>query len=260
MDISNYTTYDLPVPYKGLEIYPATIRDYGLFNVYSTCLTIEKNLIPDPKVIAMKELEYIYYASTEEGGEKPYLIFFDRLLSLVLKDDSFGDIQKSVLRYKVNEKGKPLFVIGDIMYDSEDFGNIKDIIANQNLVELPDENISKEVRDSLERAREYKRKLSGQKPATLEEYIVSLSVVTGWELEYIYSMSIRKFIKSIERLDNFVHYKIYLAASMSGMVEFKDKSFIKHWLSNFEEDKYKDVSIDYSALQGKVSFEDAKKK
>ena len=115
------------------------------------------------------------------------------------------------------------------------------------------------MRDSLEKAREYKRRLSKEKPASLEDYIISIAVATGWEMEYIYSMPIRKFQKTISRLDNYIHYKIYLAASMSGMVEFKDKSFIKHWLSNLDtKDKYSDVSVDLDALQNKISLGSAK--
>jgi len=73
-------------------------------------------------------------------------------------------------------------------------------------------------------------------------------------------MTIRKFLKSIRRMDNLIHYKIYLAASMSGMVEFKDKSFIKHWLSQLDdENKYSDVSVDLDEIQDKVSLESAKK-
>ena len=256
-NILNYLTFDLPVPYKNLKIYPATVRDYIEFSTYSECLTLDKNSIPDPKIISMTELEYIYYST--EKDNKPYLFFFDRLLAICLKDEEdFENLKESILRYKYNETHNPFFIIGENKYDSKDFINIKNIICQQNLVDIPDENISKEVRDSLEEARKYKNK--GKRPATLEDYIVSLSNFTGWEIEYIYSMTVRKFIKSLERINNLIHYKIYMTASMSGFVEFKDKSFIKHWLENLDEkDKYKDVALDLEAVQSKLNFEDAKK-
>jgi hypothetical protein len=48
---------------------------------------------------------------------------------------------------------------------------------------------------------------------------------------------------------------------MSGFVEFKDKSLLKHWLTRLEKkDDYKDVSIPLEKIKGKISFEDAKKK
>jgi len=260
MDISRYVTYDLPVPYRNIIIYPAIVKDYFHFAIYSQCLTTEKNFIPDIKLISMTELEYLYYGTIQSPDKTPYLFQLDRLLSICLKEDkSFEKIEKSVERYKQDEKGKPFFIIDNEEYRANDYDEIKKIICEQNFIELPDPTISKEVRDSLEEARRYKQKIAGNIPGSFEDYIISLSTVTGWTQEYIHSMSIRKFIKSIRRMDNLIHYKIYLAASMSGMVEFKDKSFIKHWLTNIDEtDKYRDVSMDLDAMKDKISMESAK--
>jgi hypothetical protein len=261
MDIIYYLTYDLPIPYRNILLYPATVKDYLLFMTYAQCFTLDKNSIPDAKILTMTELEYLFHlAKSESEDENPYLLWFDRVLSVCLRDDkSFANMEESIKRYHVDEKGKPFFFIGEEKYTPKDFDNIKKIICEQNLVELPDENISKEVRDSLEKAEQYKRKMQGTKPASFEDYIASLAMVTGWTFEYVYSMSIRKFTKSLKRLDNYIHYRIYLAASMSGMCEFKEKSFIKHWLSGIEENKYGDVSIDLTTIQNKISLESAKK-
>jgi len=261
MDINYYINYDLPIPYRNINIYPVTVKEYLLFNAFSGSLTFEKNLIPDVKIISMTNLEYVFYSVQEDKEENhPYLLWFDRLLHLCLKDEkSFESLEKSVERYKYDEKGKPFFIIGDEKYTFVDFDKMKAIICNQNLIELPDETISKEVRDSLEEARKYKERLSGEVPGSLEDYIVSLTIATGWTLEYVYSMPIRKFIKSIRRLDSLIHYKIYLSASMSGMVTFKDTSFVKHWLlGSADGGKYKDVSVDLDTIQRKVSMESAK--
>lgn len=260
MDLQSYLTFDLPVPYKKLLLYPVLVKDYTTLSYASLCLKTDKNSIPDPKFIRMTELEYLYYASQEESST-PYVVLLDRLLGLTLRDDeSFADIATSIQRYKYTKDQKPVFFIGEEEYNSEDFMAIKKILAEQNEIELIDTNISKEVRDSLDKAREYKHKLNGEKPASLEDYIVAMAIATGWTLEYISSMTVRKFQKAMGRLDNLIHYKIYLAASMSGMVSFKDKSFIKHWLSNLDtKDKYADVSVNLDALQDKISLESAKK-
>jgi hypothetical protein len=263
MDISYYATYDLPVPYKDLLVYPATVKDYMLFNVYAQCLTFDKNTIPNKKVISMTNLEYMFYSAENEEKDIPYLLLFDRLLSICLKDDeSFRNPEESLLRYKYDTNKKPFFEIKSTKYTPKDFDELKIIICEQNMIELPDETISSDVRKSLEKAREYKKSLNKSKTdISLEDYIVSLSVATGWSIDDIYKMSIRKFIKSIQRYDNLIHYKIYLTASMSGMVEFKDTSFIKHWLSNLDDaDKYNDVSIDLDKVKDKVSLESAKAK
>lgn len=259
METTIYNTFDLPVPYRGLNIYPIKVRDYFMFNSYVSSLTIDKNSMGDPDIIRMSELEYVFFTAENNINEQPYLLWFDRLLKLCLvEDESFEKIEKSIQRYKYDENNKPYFLINNQKYFSNDFVEIKNIICEQNMVDLPDENISKEVRDSLEEAKRIKNKNSS--PGTLEDYVISLSTVTGWKPEYIYSMTVRKFIKSIRRYDNLIHYKIYLSASMSGMVEFKDKSFIKHWLNNLDEkDKYKDVSLGLDEIQSRLSFQEAKK-
>jgi len=247
----NYTTFDIPVPYKGLNIYPVRVKDYGRMSILSKSLTVDKNSIPDAKIISMTYLEYLYHISTDE--KTPYLFFFDMLLGIVLREDkSFTNTSDSIGRYHLDSKGKPYFTIGDKSYDSNDFEEIREILCEQNLIDTPDENMQKEVRDALEAAKVYKARISGEKQGSLEDYIISLSVSTGWKIEDIYEMSVRKFIKSIRRMDNLIHYKIYLAASMSGMVEFKNTDFIKHWLTNLDEGIYDGVTVELDEVQEKL--------
>lgn len=255
------STFDKPYKYKKLLIYPVKVESYYEFLIYSNSLTLEKNSTPSPKIIEMGYLEYLMWSTMEDMEKTPYIFWLDRLLSICLRDErEFDDFEGSIQRYKVDENNKVFFIINGEKYDEYDFEEIKKIIAEQNLIELPDENMSKDVRDSLEAARRYKERLSGSTPGSFEDYIISLAITTGWSFEYIYSLTIRKFMNSIRRLDNLIHYKIYLNASMSGMVEFKDKSFIKHWLNNLEDkDKYGDVSMDLDNMQNKISMESAKK-
>ncbi len=97
----------------------------------------------------------------------------------------------------------------------------------------------------------------GGKMAPLEDQIVSLSVSSGIPLDEIYKMSYRKFSKALNRMDLLIHYKIFLQSSMSGMVSFKDNSFIKHWLTEIKSDNDSDF-IELDAMKKKISFEDKK--
>jgi hypothetical protein len=261
MNIDVYVAYDLPVPYKGLMIYPALVKDYGLFSGYATCLTLDKNSIHEKEIIKMKYLDYLFYCTEKDPKNTPYLIYLDKVLSICLRNDkSFVDLETSIRRYGRDEQGKTFIRIGESLYSADDFEEIRKIICEQNLLELPDENTQKEVRDSIAAARAYKDKLAGVKHGSFEDHLVSLSIATGWTFEYIYQLTIRKYAKSIQRLDNLIHYKIFLGASMSGMVEFKDKSFIKHWLTSLDsDDKLADATVDMDTMTGKVSMESAKK-
>jgi hypothetical protein len=258
-----YYIYDDPIPFKNdLKLYPVSMRDYLQFFTFASCLMLEKNSIQNNptlaiKAISMSYLEYLDFVSVDdkynEDNPSP-LQFFFALLRLCMR---LPEGTKFDWRHKKDDD-KPVFIIDGNVYDSGDFDLFRDIVSEQNMLELPNENIQKNVRDSLEEARRYKAKLNGQKMAGLEDQILALSLESSWELDRIYDMTIRKFIKALKRADHVLHQKIYLSASLSGMVEFKDKSFIKSWLADIDERDDLSGSMDVDKLQNKVNMNEAK--
>ena len=242
--------FDLPVEYKGLKIYPVLMKNYYEFHFLVQSIIMEKNSIPDVSIITMTYLEYLYRFTKKET---PYALFFQELLAMVLKIDS----KKIILKF--NDNLKPIFIVDGTSYDSDDFDQIKLIICEQNMVEIPDETIQKEIRDKMEEARKIKAKASQTKMGSLEDLVVAVLVSTSLKIDDIYNLSIRKFNKIIERLDHKLHYQIYLTASMSGMVKFKDEKFIKHWLADLDRDKFAGVTIGLDEIKSQVNFENHKK-
>ena len=59
--------------------------------------------------------------------------------------------------------------------------------------------------------------------ASFEDQMICVLISTNLSLDDIYNLTIRKFIKIIQRVELKMHYQIYLQASLSGFVEFKDK-------------------------------------
>ena len=244
-EIDYYLTYDEPVPYKGLLIYPATMRQYLDFHTYATCLLYEKNSVPNPRFISMSYLRYIFYLAEEENSPALYLCFM--LLKLVLKIDNDDDIKF----YKKEDKA--FFSIKDVEYNSDDFNEIKNIICIQNEIEQIDETIKKEIRDALKKAQEYKMAQNKNKMCSLEDQMLCVVISSSLKLEDIYNLTIRKFSKILARIDHKMHYEIYLSASMSGFVEFKDKDALKHWMVDLtKEDIYSDAKIDKDEMQSKI--------
>ena len=255
---SQYYVFDDAIPYKGLLLYPVKIRDYMLFLSLASCLMLEKNSVKDPvlaaKAISMTYLEYMFSISIED---KTLIELFVGLMALVLgkKDDA-----KFEISFYTGEEGRPLFKIDDKTYDSKDFDQLREVIAEQNSLELPNEKQQKEVRDSIEAARKFKQRISGSKVASFEEQLIALSLYSGWELDKIYNMTIRKFISSISRANHMIMSNIYLTASLSGFVTFKNPDVLKGWLADLTvENKDADVTMSVESLQSKISFEDAKK-
>jgi hypothetical protein len=219
--------YDEPVEYKQLKIYPVTMRNYLEFFYFAECFTLDKNSVNDVKIISMGYLDYMYSITTEEH---PYVVFLNEILKIVTRNISLK------AHYGRNKKNKPVFIVDGVEYSSSDFDEIKKIICEYNQVELPDEMVQKEIRDNIKKAEEMRSRRAG-KMASLEDQMICVLISSNLSLSQIYDLPIRKFIKILERVDATLHYKIYLAASMSGMVEFKDKSFIKHWRSDLTNNK-----------------------
>src|SRR5258706_2368079 len=242
-----YYLYDNPVPYKELKLYPIHMRDYLTFNVLVQCLMLEKNSVPDVKIISMTYLEYLFHIAATDID---YFSYLDGLLRLVLNKK---DEKEFSIKYGTLEK-RPVFEIDEQVYNSDDFDVIREIIAEQNYIDLPDEMIQKSVRDKLDETRRFKQKLSGDKMASLEDQMIALSVYTGWELDKIYDMTIRKFFKALRRANQIIMSTIYIGASMSGFVEFKDKSVLKSWLTELDTDAFDGLTTSVEKLQGPVDF------
>jgi hypothetical protein len=241
-----YLFYDKPIPYKELLIYPATMDRYLDFHFYITCLLLDKNSIPNPEVITMTYLQFMYYmASTTE---LPYLYMFKELLKMVLHIDNDSD-----LWFGTDPNGKAIFKIKGIIYNSDDLDKITDIIFLQNSIEHIDDTIQKEVRDAMEKAKVYKMKQNEYKMCSLEDQMVCVLISTSLKFEDINRLTIRKFTKILERVDYKLHYEIYLSAEMSGMVKFKDENKIKHWMADLtKSDKYEDVKVDADEMHHKI--------
>ena len=73
---------DKPIPFCGLQIYPATLHDYEAFSSCSSCLTLNKN--EDPQGIRMSQLEYLISRTQlpeDEGKRWSYRI--QKLLEII---------------------------------------------------------------------------------------------------------------------------------------------------------------------------------
>lgn len=244
-DIFLYT--DQPIPYKELLFHPCKVKDYTGFLWCINCLLVDKNAIPDIKVISMSYLEFLFHLADE--GDVLHLQQLLSLLMMVLH------IEIDDIKLYRNSNGQPFISIKDVEYDNDDLMEMKHIILLQNDVDDIDETIQKELRDEMAKAELLKAQMTGNKPGTFEDNILSLMVaVPGLTLNDIYEMPIRKFNRALKRADHKLHYEIYLAASMSGFVTFKDKDAIKHWMASLDEDdKYKDVKMGLDELQNKVA-------
>ena len=251
-ELEEYFTYDKPVPYKDLLIYPVRIIDYLNFFISVNCLTFEKNKIPDVNIIKMSYLDFLFYTFDKDENGKVYLMMLLEIFKLCL------NIDYKQIEYIKDENNK-LNLIFNLQYEEEykkiiinktDFDNIKNIILLQNIPDYNDTYIDPKVEAVLKEAQEFMNR-NKKKMASLEDQIVCVMLALHETDESkIHNLTIRKFSKILQRYDYKLHYEIYKQAECSGMVTFKEE--INHWMSELSNSKYSDVVVDYSEFKGKI--------
>lgn len=264
-------TFDDPVIYKGkLKIYPITIREYLLFSSIVDVLLIDKDSIPDPSIISMPYMRFLLSSNDNQQNAVKLIMLLALCCKIdfasvkVYKDEKDRFVIRVIIPDEKKDDDSKKQVDGDFFDIKEsDFEEIKAIILEQNMVDIPDYSIQKEIRDKIDEGKRLGGK--GREMAGLEDQIVALSVATGISLESIYSLTYRKFIKYIVRTEMLMNYRMMTEASMSGFVKFdKDprtgESPIRHWLSKERERLSTDGMVDLQKIKDKINFDDKKMK
>lgn len=237
--------FDDPIPYKDLLIYPISMYNYIEFFIAVNCLMIDKNKIPNPKIISMSYLDYLFYLIENDINGELYFRLLIEIFMLCFK----VDVQD--LRLFKDENNKAKFSIKNEIFDKDDFDIIKNIILNQNIINYDDTYIDPQVEKALRDAEEFINKHK-KKIGSLEDQIICVLISTSLNMEEIKNLTIRKFSKILERVDYKLHYEIYKTASMSGFVTFKEE--IDHWMSDLsQQDKYAGSFIEYGQFQNKIN-------
>ncbi|MCK9330248.1 MAG: hypothetical protein M0Q94_10280 [Candidatus Cloacimonetes bacterium] len=205
-----------PVKYKNIKLYPIKITDMLEFYNNVNCLTINKNKFPDVEIIKMSYLLFLFVISYQE----PKIIeMLNKTLNMVLKDQEF----------KFFFENEQLFLkVNNIIINDFEFDNIKNIILQQNLL-----NVEQILDPTLEkRLREAEEFLANKnKSATLEERIIAYHCVSGMKYEDIEQLTIYQFNKGLERMQLIKNFEVYTYPLIKGGSGDK----VSDWLSHIEE-------------------------
>jgi hypothetical protein len=138
-----------------------------------------------------------------------------------------------------NNKIKPVLIIDDHRITSDDFDLFRQVVMYQNLPDYFDDSwIDPDLRADHAAKMELQHK---KNPVSTTTELKMLAVVasTGYKLEEIYEMPIRKFISLLNLIDDKITYTTTRIGLMSGMVSLKEP--LEHWLYKKESDVYGDA-------------------
>ena len=264
-----YFTYDEPVPFCGLYLYPVSVRNYNEFMTSNACLLLNKN--DDPMGIKFTHLDYLLskVSDKKEGvlwsmrfskiielcfhilpGMKcskcgkyiPYDQFFTEERVKLYQEGTDEDRKKffdcdcgegkmvASLDQKKDEKSnKTVLLIDGHEIDYVNFNKMRKYILYQNLPDFKDDSWA----DKAIRDDQAKRAEILSKDsgkASLERKMLCVVASTGIDISKIYDMSIRKFIALLGVINDYTEYKATKVGLMSGMVSLKKGQKIDHWI------------------------------
>lgn len=264
-----YFTYDEPVPFCGLYLYPVSVRNYNEFMTSNACLLLNKN--DDPMGIKFTHLDYLLSKVSDEkegvlwsmrlskiielcfhilpgmkcskcGKYIPYDQFFTEERVKLYQEGTDEDRKKffdcdcgegkmvASLDQKKDEKSnKTVLLIDGHEIDYVNFNKMRKYILYQNLPDFKDDSWA----DKAIRDDQAKRAEILSKDsgkASLERKMLCVVASTGIDISKIYDMSIRKFIALLGVINDYTEYKATKVGLMSGMVSLKNGQKIDHWI------------------------------
>ena len=235
--IEPYVAFDRPVEYEGFKIYPIKVKDYYDFVNNYLILKLEKNKIPDVKIIQMSYLQFI--SDVLIPSDSMYATSLGTILLLCL-----GMTDPMLQR---DDKGKPYLQDDDIVIKPNHFEEIMRIILYQNDARYDDEYINPDLKKAMQDMDKLKAK--GKEPPNLERRIAIVTAHTGVLKKDLLEMTLRSFDALFSEVVGEVEFLTTRALILySGQAEKAD-----HWLFPKKKDKFEgyitDVG-DYSKSMG----------
>ena len=216
-------TFDDPIDYKGLLLYPVSIRKINKFLQSSSVIRIQKEYIPDKEIIKMSYLKFLMTNIDKEKEEYGESLTFD-LLALCFM--ICMRIEEVSIRLFIDEDGKAKLILNGVEIDENEFDYLRKLILYQNLPNYDDELMNPDLKNDLEQADKIKN--GGEETEDFEHLIANLVIGTGMNIDDVKNLPIRKFYIIGQVMDRKLHYSIYKQASVGGFVEFKQP--ITHYL------------------------------
>lgn len=258
--VERYRTFDEPVPYKSIGIYPIITKDYFQFIDSVDILKIEKNKIPDINIIQMSYLSFLLHLIIEN---EDFLNKFITLCDLCLHVNKGNDLlNKSFSRGQVllgRLNGDEIYFINgyDIQFinsgnstwisingerlSSIEFDEVIEIIFFQNFPSYDNVEMSEDFKNMMEEY--YRLKNKNIKPPTLEEQLAAIMAQNGMskaEIKQETVYTIKCMIDSIVGKTDYEIQHLYRSHAMTD----KKLPDIEHWLIKSNKDKYSEVFSD----------------
>lgn len=220
-----------------IPIYPIKVRNAVEFYDCVSILNIPKNETDNVEVLKMSYLKFLIILSATETEVKTR---FFKLLNLIFNTT---DIQLFE-----NNNGKFSIIIdNDLEVTEFDFGKIRKIVSEQNMIDLEDENMNPELKKKIKEAEKFMSN-RGNSVAPFKQRILAYQYESKMKLSEILDMTLYQFNSSLEVIAHIKQADLLQQARFAGMKTFKDESSLPTWLSAIEKTKQNPLLLDADKL------------
>ncbi len=217
-----------PVQWNGLTLYPILMRDYPAFLTVKESLTLSQQTMAMP-YCAMRYLDALYAMHYDQDSPLFHKLCFLLALSLRL------DLEKPCLFIKVENgklEGLEVWQGGlHALITSKNFGELRELIAQQNGLELPDETLNAELVEAQE---DLKNKDSLPLKADFEGLLYAVALKARAEPSALLDWEVRRFRKTEDAVDRSIGHLIS-AITLAAGGKFKGGNPYPSWKYDREE-------------------------
>ncbi|MEG1044084.1 MAG: hypothetical protein RSF81_04820 [Oscillospiraceae bacterium] len=256
--VTKYTTVDMPIPYKSLNIQLIKMRDVFSFLECYDILTIEKNKIADVKIIQMNYLQFIFNLLFNDktwvdkfiniitisfGLEYNNNLFIDKYAKGAILCQQI-DEQTSIFFFNgydikfIVERDIPTLVINNVEISAKEFDEIRKLIMYSNVIDYDDNEMSEDFKKVVNSY--YKIKNKGLKVLTIEDKINVVMAQSSYTKEQILEMTYRNF----EGVFNIAVEKTEYIVNKIAEIQGRTKQPIEHWIYKKDKSKYSHIFSD----------------
>lgn len=228
--------FDEPVNYKLNEnnlirINPISVRNSEIFLSSINILQIDKNSLPDVKIIQMSYLQFLLEkVLIDEINKQKFLNILILCLGINNPFIFLDEYKRPIIMDKERQ----------IIINSKQFDDIKRIILYQNIVNYDDEYVNPELKENLDETMRLKNK--NIEIPSLERKIAIITAHTGLTKEYQLNMTYRSHSLLFNEVFEETEYStLYPLAVLGGNSDKADK-----WIYKQKRDKFENQVVSVS--------------
>lgn len=225
-----------PISYADVTLYPLTMRDFALYRNARTSMELMLSSLP-PAIARLSWFSALHALDAEakaNGETTDFVGSVLRLLAAALRLETLQTARGPVYPIRVLYKpdGKPGSIqagaMGEILFSTQQMGELRQILAAQNGYELPDENWNTEL-IAAQRYTQAKKQGGQEIEFDLETLVHSVAVGAHVPSKDVWGWPIREFKQTEDAIDRQLNYLVFTLAEAGGNVKFKNGNPYPTW-------------------------------